>query len=69
MCKASRPPCIGWPNIYRQQGQVEQAMALYEQSLALKETIGDVERQVGHPASDGHYLSATGPGGAGHGPL
>ena len=29
--------------IYRQQGQVEQAMALYEQSLALKETIGDVQ--------------------------
>ena len=29
--------------IYRQKGQVEQAMALYEQSLALKETIGDVK--------------------------
>jgi len=46
--------------IYVQQGEVEQAIALYQQSLGIKERIGDVQGKTATLAMLGNLLANTG---------
>ncbi len=43
MCRAKPPPCTALARLKANQGDVEGAIALYQQSLEIKEKIGDVQ--------------------------
>jgi len=47
-------------NIYAQQGQVEQALTLYQQSLDINERIGNAQGKAATLAMMGHLLAMRG---------
>ncbi|WP_235526706.1 tetratricopeptide repeat protein [Nostoc piscinale] len=55
MFKAKRRRCTVW-NIYANKGEVDEAIALYNQSLEIIERIGECPRQSDDVVPTGIYL-------------